>query len=188
MSSTARRSRDFYRQAADKYVEIGNAASEGRSRGNLGDTLRKLRRLDEARREIRRAIECGAQFGHASSPCVSWSNSLTSRRTPATPLPPAEARTKAIAGYLAYRRDVRESFGLGRLCFAVTQTLLAGDPATAASSSGTGSRLEAAGFGGFIRALQAIVTGSRDRSLADAPDLDFRWPRNPVLDRDTGED
>ena len=57
----------FYRQAADKYAEGRDAANEGRARGNLGDTLRKLRRLDEARQEIRRAIECGAQFGHAVS-------------------------------------------------------------------------------------------------------------------------
>ena len=31
--------------------------------------------------------------------------------------------------------------------------------------------IEAAGFGGFIRALQAIVAGRRDRTLAAAPDL-----------------
>ena len=62
----------FYRQAADKYVEIGDAANEGTARSNLADTLRKLRRLDEARQEIRRAIECNAQFGHASEPWKSW--------------------------------------------------------------------------------------------------------------------
>ena len=33
-------------------------------------------------------------------------------------------------------------------------------------------RFEAAGFGGFIHALQAIVAGRRDRTLADAADLD----------------
>ena len=49
------------RQAADKYAEIGDAAKRRRRRrSNLGDTLRKLRRLDEARQEIRRAIECRA--------------------------------------------------------------------------------------------------------------------------------
>jgi tetratricopeptide (TPR) repeat protein len=55
----------FYRQAAEKYVEIRDQANEGRTRNNLGETLRKLRRLDEARQEIRRAIDCNAQFGHA---------------------------------------------------------------------------------------------------------------------------
>ena len=34
-------------------------------------------------------------------------------------------------------------------------------------------RYDAAGFGGFIRALQAIVAGSRDCTLADAPDFHY---------------
>ena len=58
----------FYRQAVDKYVEIRDVAREGVARNNLGNTLRKLRRLDEARQEIRRTIECDAQFGHAAEP------------------------------------------------------------------------------------------------------------------------
>ena len=56
----------------------------------------------------------------------------------------------------------------------MTQSLLAGDPAQAASLlQQLLPRSEAAGFGGFIRALQAIVAGRRDRTLADAPDLDY---------------
>jgi hypothetical protein len=35
-------------------------------------TLRKLRRLDEARQEIRRAIECDEPFGHAAEPWKAW--------------------------------------------------------------------------------------------------------------------
>ncbi|MGH9817800.1 MAG: tetratricopeptide repeat protein, partial [Candidatus Acidiferrales bacterium] len=46
----------FLRQAADKYIEIGDVAGEGRQRSNLGNILRKLRRLDEARQEILLAI------------------------------------------------------------------------------------------------------------------------------------
>ena len=62
----------------------------------------------------------------------------------------------------------------GRICLAVTQSLLAGDPAAAASLlKQQAPRFEAAGFLGFIQALQAIVAGSRDRTLADAPDLDY---------------
>jgi tetratricopeptide (TPR) repeat protein len=76
----------FYQQAADKYVEIGNAAAEGRQRSNLANTLRKLHRLDEARQEILRAIECDAQFGHASEPWKRPGPSLPlSRPTPAIP-------------------------------------------------------------------------------------------------------
>jgi hypothetical protein len=57
----------------------------------------------------------------------------------------------------------------------VTQSLLASDAPTAASllqqlaaDSDLPSHART-----FIRALQAIVAGSRDRSLADAPDLDY---------------
>ena len=74
----------------------------------------------------------------------------------------------------SYRRDGGENHdGPGRIALAVTQSRLAGDPAQTASllqqlaahPNATGS------LGTFIRALQAIVTGRRDRTLADAPDL-----------------
>jgi hypothetical protein len=51
---------------------------------------------------------------------------------------------------------------------------LTGDPATAASLVQQQSpRFEAARLGSFTRALQAIVAGSRDRALANAPDLQY---------------
>lgn len=166
----------FLRQAAEKYVEISDAAGEARQRNNLAATLRKLRRLDEARQEILRATECGAQFGHASSPWASWAILADIEMDAGNSAAAAEARLKAIASYLAYRRDGGENHSpLGRISLAVIQSLLAGDPATAASllqqltaRSDANLSLQA-----YYRALQAIVDGSRDRSLADAPDLDF---------------
>jgi tetratricopeptide (TPR) repeat protein len=165
----------FYRQAADKHVEIHDVAKESRDRKNLGRTLRKLRRLDEARHEIRRAIECDAQFGHAAEPWMTWAILADIETDAGNPTAAADAKTKAIACYLAFRRDYGENqSGPGRICLAVTQSLLAGDPVTAATLlQQQTSRFEAAGFDGFIRALQAIVAGSRDRTLADALDLDF---------------
>ncbi len=62
----------FYQQAVDKSVEQRQYPKEGLQRHNLADTLRKLKRFDEARQEIRRAIECHAQFGHASEPWKTW--------------------------------------------------------------------------------------------------------------------
>ncbi len=165
----------FLRQAVDKYVAIRDVAGEGRNRNNLALCLRKLRRLDEARQEIRRAIECGAQFSHASSPWASWSILADIETDSGNPTAAAEATRKAIACYLAYRRDGGENHDAeGRISLAVTQSLLAGDSATVASLlQQQAPRFEAAGFGGFIRALQAIVAGSRDRTLADAPDLHY---------------
>ncbi|MEI2781735.1 MAG: tetratricopeptide repeat protein [Candidatus Competibacter sp.] len=81
---------------------------------------------------------------------------------------PATSPTAATAA--------RITTGAGRLVFDVTQVLRAGDPAAAASlppaTRPPTPRLP--GFARFIRALQAIVAGSRDRTLADAPDLPYR--------------
>ena len=99
----------FYRQAADKYVESRDAANEGSVRNNLAATLHKLRRLDEARQEIRQAIECDAQFGHASSPWTAWAILALIETDAGNPAAAAEAKGKAIACYLAYRRDGGEN-------------------------------------------------------------------------------
>jgi tetratricopeptide (TPR) repeat protein len=165
----------FLRQALDKDVEGGDVANEGNSRNNLAIRLRKLRRLEEARQEIRRAIECKAQFGHASHPWTAWSILADIETDAGNPAAAAEAKCKAIACYLAYRRADGENHNPpGRVSLAVTHSLIAGEPATAASLlQQQAPRFEAAGFGGFIRGLQAIVAGSRDRRLADAPDLDY---------------
>ncbi len=166
----------FLRQAVDKYVEIRDVAGEGRNRSNLGICLRKLRRMDEAREEVLRAIECTAQFGHGASPWSSWSILANIETDAGNPTAAAEARAKAIAGYLAYRRDGGENHdGPGRLSLAVTQSLLAGDPAEAeALLRQVAADPDAAWLLPFIHALQALVTGSRDRTLAEAPVLSAR--------------
>jgi tetratricopeptide (TPR) repeat protein len=166
---------NFFSQAADKYAEIRDVGHEGVTRNNLSEALRKLHRLDEARQEIRRAIECKAQFGHAAEPWKSWAILADIETDGGNPAAAAEAKGKAIASYLAYRRDGGENhYAPGRIALAVTQSLLAGAPAPAASLLQQQlPRFEAAGFGGFIRALQTIVAGRRDRTLADAPDLDY---------------
>jgi tetratricopeptide (TPR) repeat protein len=165
----------FLRQAVEKYVEIRDAAHEGMTRNNLSEALRKLRRLDEARQEIRRAIECGAQFGHASEPWKTWAILADIETEADNPTAAAEAKRKAIAYYLACRRDGGENhFTDGRISLAVTQSLLAGDPAQAASLlQQLAANPDAAWLPPFIRALRAIVAGSRDRTLADAPDLNY---------------
>ena len=88
----------------------------------------------------------------------------------------AEAKRKAIACYLAYRRDGGENHdGPGGIVFDMTEKLRSGGPAAAASFlQQLAASPEAVGpFGTYIRALQAIVAGSRDRALADAPDLTY---------------
>lgn len=72
------------------------------------------------------------------------------------------------------RRGGENQDAPGRIGLAVTQSLLAGDKATAASFlQQLAADPDAAWLLTFLRALQAIVTGRRDRTLADAPDLNF---------------
>ena len=165
----------FFRQAADKYAEIHDAGHEGMTRGNLSEALRTLRRMDEARQEIRRSIECKAQVGHAVEPWKSWAILSDIETDAGSPVAAEDAKRKAIACYLAYRRDGGENHNTdGRICLAVTQHLIAGDPAVAASLlEELAAYPDAARLLPFIQALQSIVAGSRDRTLADAPDLDF---------------
>jgi tetratricopeptide (TPR) repeat protein len=174
----------FYRQVADKYVEIHDQANEGVVRSNLGITLRKLRRLDEARLEIRRAIECKAQFGHASEPWKTWAILSDIESEAGNADAAAEARQKAGACYLAYRRDGGENHDTdGRICLELHKHSIASDTAAAAALL---QRLAAepklsAQLRSFIRTLQAIVAGSRDRTLADAPELNFTMAAEILL-------
>ena len=166
----------FFRQAADKYVGIRDAAGEGRSRSNLAESLRSLHLLDEARHEVRRAIECGVQFGHASEPWKTWSILAGIETEAGNAAAAAEAKGKAIASYLAYRRAGGENHNAdGRIALAVTQSLHAGNPGEAASLLLHLAALPEAADPGltFIRALQSIVRGGCDRALADAPDLEY---------------
>jgi tetratricopeptide (TPR) repeat protein len=173
----------FYRQAVDRFVEGRDEASEGATRSNLAKTLRKLRRLNEARQEILRAIDCKAQFGHASQPWLSWYTLAAIETDAGNTAAAAEAQGKAIACYLAYRREGGENHsGSGRLSLDVTQALRSGEPAEVASFlQQVASAHEAAELLPFIGALQAVVAGSRDPALADQPGLDYTMAAEILL-------
>ena len=174
----------FLRQAADKYVELRNVAKEGMARSNLGVRLRKLGRLDQARQEICRAIECNQQFGHASEPWKSWNILADIETDDGNAIAAAQAKHKARECYLAYRRDGGENhLPTGHIALAVTEELRAGGPAVAASllQHVAASRKIPVPGRTFIHALQAILAGSRDRNLATAPDLDYTMAAEIIL-------
>ncbi len=160
----------FYQQAADKYVELGDEASEGVARNNLGSALRKLRRFGEARHEVRRAIECKVPLGHTGSIWNAWGILSEIETADGTPAAAAEAKHKAIENYLAYRRDGGENHNTdGRICLAIAQALLTGVPGAVASllQQSTADPDLPASLRTFVQALQGIVAGSRDRTLAN---------------------
>jgi tetratricopeptide (TPR) repeat protein len=180
----------FARQAAEKYAEIRDLVDEGKARSNLAHALKKLRRLDEARQEIQRAIEGKTQFGQASEPWKSWDILADIETDAGNPAAAAQAKRKAIECYLAYRRDGGENhYPDGRIALAVTHALLAGDPAAATSlvQEIAANPDLPAWFPPFIQALQAIVAGSRDRTLADDPDLYYRMAAEILVLIDTLE-
>jgi tetratricopeptide (TPR) repeat protein len=173
----------FYQRAAEIYGEIGDLASEGMAHNNLADTFCKLQRLEEARQAIRRAIDCKAPFGHAALPWTSWAILANIETAAGNSAAAADARHQAIDAFLAYRRDGGENqSGAGRLALAVRQALASADPAEVASSL---QQLTADSVWAehlpFLTALQAITAGSRDRSLADDPDLHYSQAAEVLL-------
>jgi tetratricopeptide (TPR) repeat protein len=175
----------LYQRAAEIYRTLGDLANEGHTWNNLAVALLKLQRpehekdrqaiLQKARQAIRRAIECTAPFGHTARPWTSWGNLTDIETAAGNSAAAADARHQALSAFLAYRRDGGENQnGLGRLALAVRQALASGDSAEAAASI---QQLVAdpawAEHLPFLTALQAITTGSRDRSLAEDPVLSY---------------
>jgi hypothetical protein len=138
--------------------------------------LGTLHRFEEARKEIQRAIQCQAPLGHASGLWKTWYILANVERESGNATVAAEAKQRAIECYLAYRNDGGENHDAdGIMCVAVTQALLRGGPEAAASilnQKAADSDLPASPAP-LIQALQAIVAGSRDRSLADTSDLTY---------------
>ena len=165
----------FYRRAAEIYREIGDLAGEGRAQSNLADTFVKLQRLDAARQAIRRAFESNAPFGHAALPWSSWSILANIETAAGNSAAATDARHQALATFLAYRRDGGENqFTSGRLALFVRQALASGDLAEATSLlQQLAGDPDFANQLPFLTALQAITAGSRDRTLAEDPALDY---------------
>ena len=173
----------FYRRAAFFYSELGVGGNEGRCQSNLAETLRKLHRLDEARRAIRRAIACKAPLGHAAEPWNSWAILSAIETDAGNPAAATEARRQALSAFLAYRRGGGENhLPDGRLALLVRQALAAGDPASVAFQlQQVAAAPEAAQRLPFLSALQAIAGGGRDPALAEDPALGYREAAEVLL-------
>jgi len=163
-----------FQKAANAFATSDNARREGEVRANMAGVLRRLSRLDEARQEIQRAIESTMPFGHAAAPWKAWAILADIEADVGDASAAERARANAIAYYLAYRQAGGENhFGDGRLSLAVSMKLIAGDEAGAASllQEVAAQSNPPSWVSPFIAALQAIVSGSRERKLAEAPEL-----------------
>jgi len=165
-----------HRQAADIYVALSDQALEGRVRSNSANTLVKLGRLDEARREIERAIECKQPFGHAAQPWKTFAilhdiESAQSNRAAA-----AAAWQQARDAYLAYRREGGYAQrGGGRFVAAVLQLLQDGKEGEAVQLIGAveNSERESASSRALAGAVRQILSGTGAPALAEDAALDY---------------
>jgi tetratricopeptide (TPR) repeat protein len=173
----------FYRRAAEIFRDFGDLGGEGECLNNLADALRKLHRLDEARSAIKKAIDCKHAFGHTFTPWSSLHHLAQIEAEAGNSAAAADARHQALGAFLAYRRDGGENQNIsGRLALAVRQALASGDPAEAASSLQQLTAEPAwAKHVPFLTALQAITSGSRDRSVAEDPALNFKEAAEVLL-------
>jgi tetratricopeptide (TPR) repeat protein len=165
----------FYQRAAEIYQALGDCANEGAALNNQADALRKLQRFEEARAAITRAIQCKQAFGHAAKPWTAWTIIAAIETEAKNYYAAGEARHKATAAYLAYRRDGGEDFsGSGRPPLAIRMAHAAGKAAEAATFlQQLASHPDFANQLPFLTALQVISAGSRDRSLAEHPGLSY---------------
>ena len=166
----------FYRQAADIRVELKDVFREGGNRNNLAHILIKLRRYDEARSELHRAIQCDKPFGHAASPWTAWQLMHELERAAGNLPAAAEARQEAISLFLAYRRAGGENqSGGGRQCAIVAEAIAQRETEAAEQLlAPLADHPEApASLKVLTTKLLAILDGERDPVLADDPNLRY---------------
>ncbi|MCI5167247.1 MAG: tetratricopeptide repeat protein, partial [Candidatus Electrothrix sp. GM3_4] len=166
----------FYRQAADINVELEDLRYEGVTRNNIANTLRQLKRYDEARQEIRRAIECKQQVGLVSEP---WKAFAILHHIETAEDNGAAAKTAwcdARDAYLVYRRQggYTQASG-GKLADLIVGTVRRGNARKIKQELSKAAQAEETQVEAknFIPLLLAVLNGSRDPALADDPALDY---------------
>ena len=166
----------FCRQAADIFVELGDSRSEGVTRNNIARIVCNLKRYDEARSEIMRAIECKQELGHAGTVWNAF-NILHDIEAAAGDQAAARAAwAQARDAYLAYRGQggyaQRDGGKLvdGVLGLISQQKADEIEPlfGQLANNPNTPDSLKQ-----LMQAVVTILNGSRDPALADHPALDF---------------
>jgi tetratricopeptide (TPR) repeat protein len=165
----------FFKLAVESRVVLKNLAGEGKARYDLAVTLIKLRRYDEAREELKRAIECAEPYGHAAGPWTTWAKLEELELTTGHAQDAQAARTQAIRTYLAHRRAGGDSqSNLSPVFSLVAQAVLEKTQDQAAGRLNDLLKTDhPPWFTALIRKLQSILAGDRDPALASDIELDY---------------
>ena len=165
----------FYRQAANIHAELHDLRYEGADRSNLANTLIKLHRYDEARRELYRAIKCAQPFGHVAESWKTWNILYDLELATGNPKATAEAHQKAIQTYLAYRRAGGVSQApVTHLYELVAQAIQQNNIAEAEQKLAQFLEQDISPESkSLYLKLQAILHGDRNPALTEDPDLDY---------------
>ena len=166
----------FYRQAADMYARLGDVRYEGVTRNNIAATLYQLKRYDEARQEVKRAIECMSQIGLAAVPWKSFGILHLIESAEGHTAAAKAAWQQARDAYLAYRRQGGYAqYNSGKLADQIADAVQQGKGEEMArelreiAETGRGDRPVAP----TVLLLLAVLNGSRDPALADDPALSY---------------
>lgn len=164
-----------FQQAIDIKVKLQDQSREGLLRRLLADTLIRLQRFDEARRELHRAIKCNELYGLSSQIWRDWGLLYDLEQACDNPQAAAQARQQAIKDYLAYRRAGGQSlFTVTQLCAYAARSIPQGDTTELEKELAEWSESDSPpSFKLMISKLRAIVQGSRESALADDPELEF---------------
>lgn len=164
-----------YRQSADVYVRLKDQIREGVIRTNMAGTLIKLRQYNEARREVLRALKCTETYGHAAEVWNTWSILHDLEHLSGNTEAAVEARLKAAASYLAYRRAGGQSITVGaKLCSLAAEAIKQGRASKLAEeladfSEGDVPQLSRV----LLSKVEAILRGERNTALAEDPELEY---------------
>lgn len=166
----------FYRQAADIHARLEDLRYEGAARNNIAGTLCQLKRYDEARQEIKRAIECLNQIGLAAEPWKAFNILHDIEAAEGHAAAAKAAWQQARDAYLAYRRQGGYAqFNSGKLADQIADAVQQGkgeevmQELREITEAGRGDRPVAPTVPLFL----AVLNGSRDPALADDPALAY---------------
>lgn len=165
----------FSRQAAEIYLQLQNLSREGSARSNLADTLIKLQRYNEARRELQRAIECKQPYGHAAEPWKTWMILYKLEKAVGNQSTANQVRQQGIEAYLAYRRAGGENQASGgQLTVLIFQAIQQGQRTEAKQGlAEILQEIDKPWTKAMIPKLQVILQGDRDPALAEDPALNY---------------